>query len=189
MNYSPANLTRTVLYLLVCLLLLVAARANAQEMASLCQPYQPFAQRFEGVNPGDEQSFVHYSVEEVGIDLMAGADCYEAVSTRVDSEQETDVGAVRMPEEFTLEGNYPNPFNPTTNVVFNLPAPAQVSVQVFDILGRQVMELPVRQMSAGSQRSVQLDASRLSSGTYLYRLVAETRAKRLVKTGRMTLLK
>ena len=94
-----------------------------------------------------------------------------------------------LPTEFALHGNYPNPFNPSTRIQFDLPENAQVQIQIVDMLGREVMVLPAQELEAGANRSVELNASSLASGTYLYRLIATGAEHRHVKTGRMTLVK
>jgi hypothetical protein len=94
-----------------------------------------------------------------------------------------------LPTEFALYGNYPNPFNPTTNIRFDLPQAADVNVQVFDILGRQVMTMQQTGMQAGANQTISLDASRLASGTYLYRITVEMQGSTRVDTGKMMLVK
>ncbi len=94
-----------------------------------------------------------------------------------------------VPERFALQSNYPNPFNPTTSIRMDLPEAAQVSVAVFDLLGRQVMTTPVVSLAAGASRSVTLDASALSSGTYVYRVTARMKDAVETGTGRMVLVK
>jgi hypothetical protein len=94
-----------------------------------------------------------------------------------------------LPSEFALRGNYPNPFNPSTSISFDLPATADVTIQVLDMLGREVASLPSRAMQAGANQSVQFSADGLQSGIYLYRIVARTQATTLVRTGTMTLVK
>lgn len=94
-----------------------------------------------------------------------------------------------LPTEFALKGNYPNPFNPSTTIRFDLPAPATVTVEVVDILGRQVLTVPGQQVDAGANRGVAVDASSLASGTYLYRIIARAEAETFVRSGRMTLVK
>ena len=111
----------------------------------------------------------------------------EIVPTLVVTGTETE--GVEIPKEFALHGNYPNPFNPSTKIQFDLPERAQVNVQIVDLLGREVMVLPAQEMEAGATRSVELNASSLASGTYLYRLVATGAESPHVKTGRMTLVK
>ena len=94
-----------------------------------------------------------------------------------------------LPTEFTLHGNYPNPFNPSTRIRFDLPETAQVQVQIVDMLGREVMSLPTQEFEAGANRSMEIHAMNLASGTYLYRMIATGAESRHVKTGRMTLVK
>ncbi len=94
-----------------------------------------------------------------------------------------------LPQEFALKGNYPNPFNPSTTISFDLPATADVSIDVVDMLGRRVMTVPVQSLSAGANRTVQIDAASLASGTYLYRVTAKMANATKVQTGRMTLVK
>ena len=94
-----------------------------------------------------------------------------------------------LPESFTLSGNFPNPFNPTTSIVFDLPEDATLRVQVYDLLGRQVMELSAIEMAAGANKQLQLDASSLASGTYVYRVQADMASGQRVQSGQMTLLK
>jgi hypothetical protein len=96
---------------------------------------------------------------------------------------------VGLPQEFALHGNYPNPFNPTTNIRFDLPQTADVRVEVYDVLGRQVMSLHHDGMMAGANQTIAVDAGRLASGTYLYRVVVEMQGVTRVETGKMLLVK
>lgn len=88
------------------------------------------------------------------------------------------------PASFVLHQNYPNPFNPSTTIVFELPERAQTALKVFDALGREVAELVDEELAPGRYR-VSLDAGRLASGTYYYRLqagmFAETRTLTVLK--------
>ncbi len=74
-----------------------------------------------------------------------------------------------MPTEFYLNQNYPNPFNPTTNITFGLPVESQVSLDVFDITGRNVATILNVRLSAGHYTQ-SFDATGLGSGVYFYRL-------------------
>jgi len=76
-----------------------------------------------------------------------------------------------LPCEFTLSQNYPNPFNPTTTIKYDLPIDAHVTLKLYDVLGREVLTLVNEQAKAG-YHSTTLDASRLSSGVYFYRIQA-----------------
>ncbi len=73
------------------------------------------------------------------------------------------------PQEFALFQNYPNPFNPTTNINFSIPQSGVVSLKVFDILGNEVMTVLNQFQTAGSY-TVNLDASKLATGMYMYKL-------------------
>ena len=102
----------------------------------------------------------------------------------------TDTEAdLEIPEVFTVYSNYPNPFNPTTTLRFDLPAPAEVTVEIFDVVGRRVLVLPMESIPAGRDRTLTVDGARLSSGVYFYRILARTTESLQVGTGKMTLLK
>lgn len=77
--------------------------------------------------------------------------------------------AEAIPTAFTLEQNFPNPFNPTTTIVYALPVAAQVRLEVFDLLGRQVATLVNGRIEAG-RHTVDFNAAGLGSGVYVYRL-------------------
>ena len=101
----------------------------------------------------------------------------------------SDENEATLPETFALRGNYPNPFNPVTQIAFDLPEAAMVAVQVYDLLGRRVLTLPGQSLGAGSNRTVAVDGSSLASGLYLYRLRATAAQQTWEQTGRMVLLK
>lgn len=88
------------------------------------------------------------------------------------------------PYIFKLNNNYPNPFNPTTNITYQIPADAIVTLTVYNVLGQRVATL-VSERQAPGQYTVQFDASRLASGQYIYRLQAGDRTM----TRSMTLIK
>ena len=94
-----------------------------------------------------------------------------------------------LPEEFTLAGNYPNPFNPTTAIQFDLPEAASVRVNIIDMLGRVVMSVPAQDFQAGAGHSIQLDASSIASGTYVYQVIAGGNQQTYTDTSTLTLIK
>ncbi|SMO91272.1 T9SS type A sorting domain-containing protein [Gracilimonas mengyeensis] len=97
----------------------------------------------------------------------------------VSAERETE-----MPSSVKLYDNYPNPFNPSTVISYQLPVSSEVSLKVFDMLGREVATLVDGNVPAG-EHNVQFDAAGLSSGMYFYRLTVGDK----IQTGKMTLLK
>lgn len=100
-----------------------------------------------------------------------------------------DESVVENANGFELNGNYPNPFNPTTNISFSLPQSATVTVDVFSVIGQKVLSVPAQRMNAGTNHNIQLDARSLSSGMYIYRVTAKAGNESFVETGRMTLIK
>ena len=96
---------------------------------------------------------------------------------------------VEVPEAFSLGGNYPNPFNPSTRITFDLPASAEVTLLVFDTQGRLVKALPGQQFGAGARKSIEFSGEGLASGTYVYRLMAVMEHDAAVRAGVMTLVR
>jgi hypothetical protein len=93
------------------------------------------------------------------------------------------------PQEFALLQNYPNPFNPSTVISFQLPVNSQVTLKVYDVLGKEVATLVNEEMKAGSY-TVPFSASNgntstLASGVYIYRLNAGS----FVSTKKLVLMK
>lgn len=75
------------------------------------------------------------------------------------------------PTEFSLGANFPNPFNPSTTIIYVLPVDAEVTLEVYDVLGRRVAQLADGLKPAGYHDAV-FDAGELSSGIYIYRMTA-----------------
>jgi len=105
---------------------------------------------------------------------------------RIEKDEDTSSELVGsdVPEALQLSQNYPNPFNPSTKIDFALPEAAQVTLEVYNMIGQQVATLENGFLSAG-QHSVSFDATDLSSGIYLYRLQAGDQ----VLTRTLTLVK
>jgi glucuronoarabinoxylan endo-1,4-beta-xylanase len=104
-----------------------------------------------------------------------------SITTFVSKETPEAVERLSAPKRFSLAQNYPNPFNPTTTISFNLPSRVFVSIEVFDLLGREVATILSEEMNAGTH-SRQWNAGTLASGVYFYRLQAGsfTETKRLI---------
>ncbi|GEM_PF-5542257 len=88
------------------------------------------------------------------------------------------------PNRFILEQNYPNPFNPATTIRFDIAEDAQVSLKIYDMLGREVYSLVDDNKKSGSYE-VPFDGSTLASGLYIYRITAGT----FTESRKMVLLK
>ncbi|MDZ4698333.1 MAG: DUF5060 domain-containing protein [Rhodothermales bacterium] len=96
----------------------------------------------------------------------------------------TSGDAPALPDAFSLEANYPNPFNPSTVIRYALPEASVVRLEVFDLTGRSVAVLMDGPQPAGAHEVV-FDATTLPSGVYLYRIEAGS----FSKTMRMTLVR
>ena len=89
-----------------------------------------------------------------------------------------------IPTKITLYQNYPNPFNPVTHITYDLPVDTRVQLKIYDVLGREVATLVDEFQKAGVHNKT-FDASGLSSGVYVYRIVTEN----FVKERKMVLVK
>lgn len=96
-----------------------------------------------------------------------------AVRNPIAKASDTPDKETAVPAEFALHPAYPNPFNPSTSIRFDLPKPANVSIVAYDLLGREVA-IMVDEFKDAGYYEVTFDASNLSSGVYLYKLSAET---------------
>lgn len=96
---------------------------------------------------------------------------------------------VEAPRTFSLSPNYPNPFNPTTTLAFELPQTSRVTLTVYDVLGREIVRLADGDFEPGRHEAV-FDARSVASGLYIARIVAETEdGSTATKIRRMTLLR
>lgn len=95
-----------------------------------------------------------------------------------------------VPARTELFANYPNPYNPSTVISYQLAASSQVTLKIYDMLGREVATLSVGVKEAGFY-SVTFDGARLASGIYIMRLsaVPEDGSKPFVKVKKMVLMK
>ena len=94
-----------------------------------------------------------------------------------------------IPETYDLSANYPNPFNPTTKINYQLKENTQVKIVVFNLLGEQVATLVDGEQTAGvyiTEWNGLSDSRKvLASGIYFYRMTAGD----FTKTNKMILLK
>ncbi len=98
-----------------------------------------------------------------GFSDHAQADVYHLHTVAVEFEE--------PPDRVALIGNYPNPFNPSTGIVYELPGPGPVRLAVYDMIGREVRVLVDAHRTAG-RHTVRFDAEGLPTGTYACVLTA-----------------
>jgi hypothetical protein len=77
-----------------------------------------------------------------------------------------------IPKDFALQQNFPNPFNPVTNIRFDIPKQTNVRLSVYDILGREVEVLVNNTLKPGTYKA-DWHADKYSSGLYFYKLVTD----------------
>ncbi len=94
----------------------------------------------------------------------------------IKNQQTTSSISQNIPTKYALHQNHPNPFNPVTTIKYELPEISNVVLKIYDILGKEVATLVNRVQDAG-YKEVVFDASRLTSGVYLYKLQAGTYTK------------
>ncbi|MCH8567035.1 MAG: CHRD domain-containing protein [Balneolales bacterium] len=135
-----------------------------------------------GVLPGQSVELFHRAYASNGSVNSKG----ETASVIVTRGVLTNIGDENgdLPTQTQLSQNYPNPFNPTTQITFELAQSGLATLDVYNMLGQRVATLVNENMSAGVH-TISFDASRLSSGTYIYRLTSDgfsqTRKMMLVK--------
>ncbi|MBX7047324.1 MAG: T9SS type A sorting domain-containing protein [Ignavibacteria bacterium] len=85
------------------------------------------------------------------------------------------------PKSFKLHQNFPNPFNPTTTITFDVARSGTIKLEVFDLLGKQIETMINEALQQGTYE-ISFDATHLSSGIYYYKLVSDnyTMTKKMV---------
>jgi len=98
-----------------------------------------------------------------------------AVASAPDGQTVAKNSPYGVPGKVELCANYPNPFNPSTDISFSLPHACHVKLEVFNIMGQRIETLVDRQMEAG-EHTVSFDGGSKASGMYLYRLTTDESA-------------
>ncbi len=125
----------------------------------------------------NEKWDIHTVVSESDITLFSPGTDAEAITGIAKESNE-------IPNEFSLSQNYPNPFNPSTVIGFSLPSESNVSLIIYDILGREIATLVNQKLKAGFYNYT-WNASNLSSGIYFYKFSANNN----IVTKKMLLVK
>jgi PKD repeat protein len=120
-------------------------------------------------NPAGEWCFDVTNITHATLSYDSGANVTNRSCESGDVNNANDENRI-VAREFSLGQNFPNPFNPITEIKFNLPRASSVSLKVYNVRGRVVSELASGSMAAGPH-SVRWDAREFPSGIYFYRLV------------------
>jgi Secretion system C-terminal sorting domain len=89
-----------------------------------------------------------------------------------------------FPDKFIVHQNFPNPFNPSTTIKYSIPKQSKVTLKVFDLLGKELAILLIREQTRGNYE-IDFDATELTSGIYFHKI----KAGNFVATKKMILLK
>ncbi|MBD3224325.1 MAG: T9SS type A sorting domain-containing protein [Caldithrix sp.] len=126
----------------------------------------------------DQDGIVQYKGADVALnDIRSAID--QSLATSLDSDETKKLS-------FELHGNYPNPFNPQTQISFTVNRKSRIQLQIFDVQGRFIRNLLNQQMPVG-QHSIKWDGrtqqgNLLPSGFYIYRLKSamQNQSKRML---------
>ncbi len=88
-------------------------------------------------------------------------------------------------QEFSISQNFPNPFNPVTQIDFSVARTSEIKIRIFDILGNEIA-IPVAQTMKPGKYRIDFNGSNLSSGTYFYSLSADGKT---ISTKKMLMIK
>ncbi len=141
--------------------------ADAMQEVELTSTTQKFTLELTATNFDIQNTGVYFEMgADTGIVKIDNVELYEGTITS----NETDELEEIIPAEISLAQNYPNPFNPSTNIQFDLVEAGNVTLEVYDMMGRKVSTLVDGFKSAGRHYAT-FQAGNLASGTYFYRLV------------------
>jgi len=115
---------------------------------------QMFERRIENYNPSNKKDFM----EKLSKDIM--------LIEQINTAKNTKKTNANVPRSFKLHQNYPNPFNPTTTIKYEIPKDAEITIQVYDLLGREVFS--INEYKKAGSYEVKFDGANLASGMYLY---------------------
>ena len=153
---------------------------------------EPYSGDFENQGPGRSAfsyptALASYTAAVGGFPLgdlnWFPAEMADWIANNTDVSVSTTLAA-EVPATFRLLGNFPNPFNPNTTIMYDLAAPSQVRIEVFNLLGQRVRFLLDAIQPAGRHELI-FDAAGLPSGIYLTRMSAEG----TMQTRQMVLIK
>jgi hypothetical protein len=165
----------------------LSAGGNNRQDADIALDYAGNIIWFENGN----EEIVMIAPPRPGITVTHSVRAYDTISVSISASAK---GTDAVPADFTLHQNFPNPFNPSTMISYQIPSEGRVSVIIYDVLGNVVSELFNGSANAGYNAVVwnatNNTGAKVSSGMYLYRVTAElSDGRSFSDVKRMLLLK
>lgn len=117
-------------------------------------------------------------------DYLLGGTSWKGVYRSVNKTTSVENKFIQLPQVFSLEQNFPNPFNPITKIRYQVSGNSRVYLRVFDVLGKEIATL-VNEVKPEGFYEIEFDGTKLSSGIYFYQLKSEN----FFETRKMILLK
>jgi tetratricopeptide (TPR) repeat protein len=145
--------------------------------------------QLQSLNYTDEDFLMRLAVAEL---MLNGTSSNRLLKGRISDSKNNDAD---LPKEYSLLGNFPNPFNPTTTISYALPFNSSIELIIYDIMGAKVKSFVIPSQSSGYQKIVwdgkNENGNLVSSGAYLYRIVAKSLENNevFVKAAKLMLLK
>jgi hypothetical protein len=144
----------------------------------------------------DDSTYSWYVMANDGEFITQSADTFIFKTPRKTDVKEKNI---QIPKVYTLHQNYPNPFNPITTIQYELPYNSDVSIKIYDIIGREVITLVNGKVGAGYQKVVWNGRNgygrEVSSGVYFYKIIAvemnrsSSHKEKFVKVKKLLLIK
>jgi hypothetical protein len=94
-----------------------------------------------------------------------------------------------IPAKFSLHQNFPNPFNPSTTIGFDLPEAAIMTLKIYDVLGREIATLKDDEQFEPGTYTAEWNAAGIQTGVYFYRISAQTSEKATAVVKKLVLLR
>jgi hypothetical protein len=177
-------MNRPRLFLISVIVLCAASAESANAAFTLQSSKKVAASKLFTVGGGQISTFEPTNLTRPIATIFSGMLLAERVQTTTVVHQSSAV-----PEHFELSQNFPNPFNMSTKIVYSVPVQSNVSIIVYDLLGRETAVLVNSQVSAGTH-TVHFERNDIASGTYFYRLLAADKSGTVnVQLKKMILLK
>ncbi|MEA3444402.1 MAG: T9SS type A sorting domain-containing protein, partial [Bacteroidota bacterium] len=146
---------------------------NGENMAVTVWGNDEFSSSIDGMIPGEQFTLELWSqntnqISVIDVVWEKGTNVYESNEIVVAGK----VSQSLMPLSFVLEQNIPNPFMQFTQIGFEIPEDAYISISIYNLLGEKLQDVVAGNYLAGHY-TVDFDATGLAAGTYLYRIVSD----------------